>query len=309
MQPVPFEPGPVSAYPSVAAWAASAPGIVARMLRRWDLRAGEAFVGGVGGSVLSVNRADGSPAVLKVGYPHEEAIWEAVGLSAFGSLSPEILDQDAWTWALLLALIEPGTPLSKAWLSTRDALIAGGRLHARLTNIPLVGPAASIPTLRWAMFSYARSAEARLEKQAGDLDRLGVRSLVVAAIGQLESLAADHGSPTLLHGDFNPGNILDSGEGGWKLVDPKPLLGDPAYDLWPLVSQVGHPYHAPNAVARLAENLTIAADAAEVDRDRAARWSFARTGLNVSWYLEDGLPTRAVAEAAALKSWALVSGA
>jgi streptomycin 6-kinase len=39
----------------------------------------------------------------------------------------------------------------------------------------------------------------------------------------------------LLHGDFNPGNVLSWGDGRWAVIDPKPMIGDPAYDPWPLV--------------------------------------------------------------------------
>jgi streptomycin 6-kinase len=275
------------------------------MLERWQLSAGDVFVGGIAASVLSVRMADGTPAVLKVGYPHVEAIWEAVGLDAFPRDSaPAVLRQDSWTWAMLLEPIFPGTPLSRVEREPREALRIGGALHARLAASVVPD---RIPTLVTAMADYARTVRDRLPSQARQLDAFGVRELVGAAISELDALASTGSSPALLHGDFNPGNILLGARGGWQTIDPKPLVGDPAYDLWPLVSQLGRPYESAHPAAVLAEQLAIAADAAEVDPGRAGRWAFARTGLNVSWYLADGSPAQAAKESTALKAWATVA--
>jgi streptomycin 6-kinase len=210
----PFEDAPIETYDSLSAWVAEAPGIVERMLTRWQLSAGDVFVGGIAASVLSVRTSDGTPAVLKVGYPHVEAIWEAVGLDAFPRDSaPAVLRQDSWTWAMLLEPIYPGTPLSQVELDPREALRIGGALHARLTASVLPD---RIPTLVDAMADYARTARDRLPSQVGQLDALGVRELVGDAIGELEELAGTGASSALLHGDFNPGNVLLGSDGRWQ---------------------------------------------------------------------------------------------
>lgn len=43
----------------------------------------------------------------------------------------------------------------------------------------------------------------------------------------------------LAHGDFNPGNILrddSGGAAGWIAIDPKAVIGDLAWDPWPLIT-------------------------------------------------------------------------
>jgi streptomycin 6-kinase len=301
----PFETAPIEAYPTLTAWMAESTEIVHRMLDRWELIPGEAYVGGISASVIAVTTADGDQAVLKVGYPHEEAIWEAVGLAAFPEeTAPAVLKQDAWTWSVLLERVAPGIPLTHSGLAPAEALRIGGSLHAALG----AGIAdARIPTLATAMHDYSTTAMERLPAQATALESLGVRELVHAAVELLGSLASSGGEQALLHGDFNPGNILLGANGHWRVVDPKPLLGDSCYDLWPLVSQIGAPYDASDAAAALAEQLTIAADAARVDGARAALWAFARTGLNVSWYLADDMPAQAEREAVALRAWEIVA--
>ena len=126
MECVPHEDAAIEVYPSPDDWAAAAQEIVATMVHRWDLTAGSAFGGGVTGVALSVTQADGSPAVLKVGFPHPEGKWEAVGLQSLAACSPAVLRQDPWTWSLLLERVRPGTPLQTAGLPAQEALEIGG---------------------------------------------------------------------------------------------------------------------------------------------------------------------------------------
>ena len=130
MTGVPFELSVTESFASKSAWDATTLELVATMLDRWHLTAGTAFEGGVAASVLAVTTADGTPAVLKVGYPHWEAAFEAVGLDAYGpALAPRVIRQDAWTWSLLIERVEPGIPLSRTAMAPDAALTAAARLH------------------------------------------------------------------------------------------------------------------------------------------------------------------------------------
>jgi len=42
----------------------------------------------------------------------------------------------------------------------------------------------------------------------------------------------------VLHGDFNPGNVLSAQREPWLAIDAKPMVGDAAYDPWPLIQQI-----------------------------------------------------------------------
>jgi streptomycin 6-kinase len=308
METVPFEESAASVYDTPAAWGVDAPETVRRMLERWELKAGEAYVGGISGAVLRVTQADGSPAVLKIAYPHLEGRFEAVGLQAFPvGCAPTVLRQDPWTWALLLTEVTPGRALRDRALPPAEAMEIGGRLHTRLTGGT---PSDALPRLSEAMRSYAAQGRARLATQTAALNALGVRELVEHSLADLEELADTGATHSLLHGDFNPGNILQSDSAdsdGWMVVDPKPLVGDPAFDLWPLIAQIGSPFTAADPEAQLRANLLAACDAGELDPGRVARWGAARTGLNVSWYLAAGEPENAAAEAHSLKTWRAVA--
>jgi len=58
------------------------------------------------------------------------------------------------------------------------------------------------------------------------------RRLLPAARRLLEDL--DVGATTLVHGDFHHHNLLSS-DGRWVAIDPKPMLGEPEYDVAPFL--------------------------------------------------------------------------
>lgn len=73
-------------------------------------------------------------------------------------------------------------------------------------------------------------------------------------------LAESQPKKVLLHGDFYPGNVLASQREPWLVIDPKPLIGDPAYDL---AQWIHNRYFA----------ASLKANAAAVLRDQIVRFA------------------------------------
>lgn len=306
MESVAFETGAIATWPTKASWDADAADLVATMLDRWHLVPGEAFVGGESASVLRVTTADRSRAVLKVGFPHSEGIGEALALDAWAPrLSPAVLRQDAWTWSILLDDVVPGVPLSRHAVPLSEALEIGALLHTQLASVDVP---AGVPGLSEIIDADIRAARSRLPGQRDELHRLGALTALEAGLAQAEALAATDAGGMLLHGDFNPGNILLGGEGAWLVIDPKPMRGDPEYDLWPLISQLGAPFTRQHPEDAIAGQLDAVVAAIGSDRDRTARWGHARTALSLSWILRDGTPSEVQRAATELAVWSAVSG-
>lgn len=306
MESVAFETGAIATWPTKASWDADAADLVATMLDRWHLIPDEAFVGGESASVLRVTTGDGSRAVLKVGFPHSEGVGEALALDAWSPrLSPAVLRQDAWTWSILLDDVVPGVPLSRHAVPASEALGIGALLHTQLASVPVPG---GVPRLPEVIGAYLRVARSRLAGQRDELVRLGVLTALEAGLAEAEALAATDGGGMLLHGDFNPGNILLGAAGAWLVIDPKPMRGDPEYDLWPLISQLGAPFTRQHPEDAIAGQLDAVVAAIGSDRDRTARWGHARAALSLSWSLQDGTPAEVQRAAAELAVWSAVSG-
>jgi streptomycin 6-kinase len=92
-----------------------------------------------------------------------------------------------------------------------------------------------------------------------------------------------------LHGDLHHDNILSSAR-GWLAIDPKGLLGDPAYD-------VANAFLNPVDVTKLAASATRIAHLADsfsgrlgFNRKRVIAWACAHAALSACWELEAGKP-------------------
>jgi hypothetical protein len=97
----------------LAAWRASAPELVAEVAEEWGLRIGEAYPPGVCGRVVRAQLPEGTPAALKIFWPHRESDQEADALERWdGEAAVRLLARDDDRNALLLERCEPGHFLS-----------------------------------------------------------------------------------------------------------------------------------------------------------------------------------------------------
>ncbi len=91
----------------------------------------------------------------------------------------------------------------------------------------------------------------------------------------VEELLADPTPQVLLHQDLHGGNVLRHGR-DWVAIDPKPLVGDPAFDVASLVRD-----RRPIRDTRVLERrLDVLADELGHDRERMRLWSWVHA---VAW--------------------------
>ena len=109
-------------------------------------------------------------------------------------------------------------------------------------------PAGAIEDLAAVTAEWAELVDERMARIQPGYD-VGVVAEGTRLLRELPSSASRR---VLLHGDFNPGNVLSCGDGRWAAIDPKPMIGDPAYDPWPLLDQVDDPFAYPDSVRVMA---------------------------------------------------------
>jgi streptomycin 6-kinase len=262
-------------FAQIAKWRANVAELVTDCCLRWDLRAGVPYVPGAAGYVVRVERADGTPAVLKVFWPHREAEQEADALERWdGDGAVRMLARDDERSALLLECCEPGS-----FLSTHDDPL--GVLIELLPRLWRSGD---------GFRPLADEAEWWLEH---DLAELPDKRLRDAAVHYLRDLVPTQGEQVLLHQDLHGENVLAAQREPWLVIDPKPLAGEREFSVAPIVrsSELGHSKR--DALYRL-DRLCSELD---LDRDRALGWTIAQTMAwsdgddtsldTVRWLLED----------------------
>jgi streptomycin 6-kinase len=269
-------------------WLAELPRLVRDIQQRWELRLGPPYPGGSCAWVAPATLTDGTAAVLKISWPHREAAGEAEALRLFGGRGAvRLYRHDPERWALLLERCDPGTKLGDlaAGLTVAARRAAAARVLKNLHEAP-VPPDAAIDPVADRMAEWADLTEDRMARLRPGFDpglvRLGVRLM--------RELPVTAGRAVVVHGDFNPGNILAVRGRGWLAIDPKPMVGDGGYDPWRLVAQVDDPFGYPRARQLVADRFAIVADALGADLSRLLAWSVARCVEDALWTVERGDP-------------------
>lgn len=194
--------------------------------------------------------------VLKITPPEDDqADQEPDALKAWaGNGAVRVLRHDPRRRAMLLERIWPGNDAST--VSEAEAIAALLDVGPRLWRTVAAG---AFPSAR--------------EFIAEELDRRkGVHPLVDTARDQYERIESP--GPVLLHGDLHHHNLLRSVD-GWAAVDPKPLLGDPEFDvtafLWNPVDETPTPERTERAIEAFA--------GAGLDEARIRAWAIVRGTL------------------------------
>jgi streptomycin 6-kinase len=229
--------------------------------RRWSLTLGAPYRDATCAWVAQVTLANGTSAVLKLGMPHMEAQHEIQGLRFWnGDPMVRVIEADDELNAMLLERCEPGTNLRALPEPQQDIVIAG--LLRRLWRSP-PSPHPFRPlsamTDHWSTETLAH------------IDQWPDSGLVREGLRLFDELPRTSSVDVLLATDLHAGNVLRSEREPWLAIDPKPFLGDPAYDAT---------QHLFNCRGRLHQDphgtIDRFADLLEVDSERIRLWTFAR---------------------------------
>ena len=274
-----------SKTPEGAAWLNRLPDAVRNLERRWSLTLGAPFDGEEVSCawVAPVALADGTTAVLKLGMPHMEGEHELQGLRFWnGDPTVRLLKADDELGAMLLERCEPGTVLRTLAEPEQDVVIAG--LLRRLWR----SPSAPHPFRPLSALTEYWSNET-----LADVEQWPDPGMVREGLRLLKELPRTASIEVLLATDLHAGNVLRSEREPWLVIDPKPFVGDPAYDAT---------QHLFNCDARLRSDpggtICRIADLLGVDRERVRLWTFARAAAEPrdDWGHDDSMAlARAIA--------------
>ena len=262
--------------PGWAAWLDRLPRLAADLLRDWDLVPDGAARHGECALVLPVRTADGEPAALKITWPHDEAAHEHLALQHWhGDGAVRLLRADPHRWALLLERLHP-EDLTGLDAEEACALVAASyrRLHRpappQLTRL-------STRAQAWAGRLLALPRDAPVPRRM-------VEQAAALARGFADDDATDG---RLLHTDLHYANVLAGDREPWLVIDPKPLSGDPHYEVAPLLRNRWDEVVASGDVrAAVRRRFGVVVDVAGLDEDRARDWVVVREMVNVLAQLE-----------------------
>jgi len=268
-----FEP---DGYVSGEDWLQTLPGLLRDLLDEWELEPTDRSMSGFCSVVIPVRVLEtGDPAVLKVTWPHPEAATEALALQTWnGHGAVRLVRADPARFALLLERLD-----------TRD-----------LTDVPIDDACAVIGDLLATLRKPPHPRVPRLTDYAGRQAQelhaappvIPRRYLDQAAALARELVARPPSEERLLHTDLHYANVLAAERGPWLAIDPKPMAGDPAFEvapaLWNRADELGTGSQVRWSLRR---RLEIICDRGGLDEGRARAWTIVREADNALGVADD----------------------
>jgi streptomycin 6-kinase len=268
-------------------WLERVPELVAECVEEWELELGELYEAGAAGYAVRAGLTDGTPAVLKLIYPHREAEHEADALELLGGNGAvRLLARDDARSAMLLERCAPGTALAESGGETA--------LDVLVELLPKQWVRAGEP-----FHTLAEEAAWWMDDLPDQWEQSGraiERRLVDAAVDALRSLSESQGEQVLLNQDLHGDNVLAAEREPWLVIDPKPLVGEREFAVAPIVRSFELGPSKADVLYRL-DRLTSELD---LDRERARGWTIGQTMAwafdsdysethieTVKWLLED----------------------
>ena len=249
-------------------WISELPESVKAVEERWSIRVGEPFQpGGRTAWVAPATSAEGEELVVKVVGRHAEMEHEADALRLWdggGAVRLLAAEELSHATALLLERCVPGSSLSGRPEPDQDTVIAG--LLRRLWLAPPSGHdfrPLHVMCDAWADEFERNDLPGHRDRDAG---------LMREGIALLRRLPRKTEVSVVLCTDLHAGNVLAAAREPWLVIDPKPYVGDPAYDVIQHLLNCRRRLHAdPRALVHRVSDL------AGLNGDRVLLWLFARS--------------------------------
>jgi streptomycin 6-kinase len=228
--------------------------------------------------VAPVRTVSGGPAVVKLTFDgDEESQHEHLALQHWaGRGTVRLLRAYPHRRALLLERLHQET-LADLWDLEACEVVAGlyGRIH--VPALPQLQPLTAYVD-RWADDLAALPRNAALP-----------RRLVEQAVSLARDFVADPASVgTMIHGDLHYTNVLAGDREPWLVIDPKPMSGDPHYELAPMLWNRFEELPAGAGVRDgVRARFHALVDHAGLDEHRARDWVVVRMLVNAAYRLED----------------------
>jgi streptomycin 6-kinase len=264
--------------PEGSAWLERLPETLEQCCNLWDLETIPSAFDLSYNYVTAVQRKDGTEAVLKIGYSGEKELHtEMDALRAFnGVRMVQLLESDHELGAMLLERISPGRTLKEVQKEDDEEAT---RIAAELIrDVPVDVPSDhSFPGIGdWVqVLERIRERRSRGSISAEILDK---------AQYLFEELDASKGEEKLLHGDLHHDNILFDDERGWIAIDPKGLIGDPAFHGSRFIQNFWGETPTSDLVQK---RISLIASALNVPEKRVAQWAYVDCIISNCWTLEE----------------------
>lgn len=226
--------------------------------------------------IVARRQEDGTSVIIKLGLDAQNLFQEQTALELYkGYGCVRILVADTKQQALLLEHLIPGTSLMSLFphddsTAVEHTVALIKKLHS--TQLPTHH---TLPTTAELLATLNYPIE-------------GIRAYHLDKAQRIaHELIASQPEQVLLHGDLHQANIL-KGAHGWCAIDPKGIVGDPAYDVGPFIRNPTQQLIEHEHAASLIQNrITQFSLLMNIDYERIKAWCYVQSIMAAYWHVED----------------------
>lgn len=255
------------------AWLSELPQLILALSLRFDLRDLKEVTPLSYNYLLSGFRGE-NPIILKLGLDHRGLKREAFALKCFADYGAikVLFEEDG---ILVLERATPGTSL-KGYFPHKEEesieIVCEVMQKLYQAHVPATNPFPHIKDWLSILDKDWNIPQAYLKKARELRDEL------------LQSVNPD----VLLHGDLHHDNILQKG-GGWVVIDPKGVMGEPAYEVAAFIRNPMPNLLSIHGASEIIQNrIAMFASLLNIPSKRILDWCFVQAVQAWAWALEDG---------------------
>lgn len=219
-----------------------------------------------------------TPVMVKIGLDAQGLKTEVLALEAYdGQGCVKLLAHDFELGALLLQQATPGTPLVTLFPEKDSDAVKITALVIEKLHGTLPSDKTAFPTVKdWlSAFDNPNAAELPMLHKAKTLAK---------------QLLKTSEKSVLLHGDLHHDNILYNGASQWLAIDPKGVLGEPAFEVGAFIrNPISKILTESNLISFLEKRITCFAKYLNLEPWRLRDWSFVQCILAACWNIEDNI--------------------
>lgn len=262
-------------------WLLALPGILKNISDDWQISLDEHYPNLSYHYVAPGRCADGSEAVLKLGFPGDPnpTIFNEVAMLEInsGESMVKLLRFDAGRRAMLLEKLVPGENLRTIFAGNETGVIdIAVDLMQKTWRVPPAGN--TFPSLEgWFDHGFDKARKTSFPPD------------YIQKAGRIfEELNSSTGRRVLLHGDLHHWNILSAGRQSYLVIDPKGIIGNFGYELSIfLINQLNWLRGDNERQEKLRAAIGLFSEAFGISPRVIRKWTFAQSVLSAWWTFEE----------------------
>ncbi|MDF1795096.1 MAG: aminoglycoside phosphotransferase family protein [Coxiellaceae bacterium] len=220
---------------------------------------------------------NGNAIALKIGVPNPEISHEIQALQHYnGQGAVQLIDSDTEQGWLLLEQCNPGDTLKTLYIEGNDDQACEVMAHVMQRLWQPADDNHSFPHIKEWLDQL---------KPHPSIDK----RLIDKAIGISNELLQDQHDEVVLHGDLHHDNILRCERQQWLAIDPKGVIGEPAYEVGAFLRNPLPQIFEQNKPHQLIQRrIDVISELTGLDPQRIQYWHFVQILLSTCWGLDGG---------------------